>query len=70
MLYICVCMCIYIYIYIYHIYVVVCTDLSDKELHRQVGVGIVVTPRKPTRCNGTTLARNARDAGSIPSLGT
>ena len=31
----------YIYIYIY-IYVVVCTDLTGKEPHRQVGVGSVV----------------------------
>ena len=37
---------IYIYIYIsMHIYtyVIVCTDLWGKELHRQAGVGIVVT---------------------------
>ena len=27
--------------------VVVCTDLSGKELHRQVGVGILVTSGKP-----------------------
>ena len=28
--------------------VVVCADLSGKELHRQVGVGIVVASQKPT----------------------
>ena len=26
--------------------------------------------REPMRCNGSTLARNARDVGSIPSLVT
>ena len=55
------------------IYVVGDTDLSGKELHIQVGVGlvgivgIVVTSKKPMWC---TLARNARDVGSILALGT
>ena len=31
--------------------VVGCTDLSGKELHRPVGMGIVVTSRKPLWCN-------------------
>ena len=48
-----------------YIYLVVCTDLWVKELHIQVGVDIVVTSG-----NGSTLARNARDVGSIPILGT
>ena len=32
--------------------VVGCTDLSGKELHRPVGMGIVVTSEKPMWCNG------------------
>ena len=44
--------------------VVVCIDLSCKELHRQVGVGIVVT-------SGSFLCVmvNAKDVGSIPTQG-
>ena len=45
---------------------VVCTDLSGKKLHRQVGVdtvgslaGVIVI----------TLARDVRDMGSTPTLG-
>ena len=49
--------------------IVVCTDLWGKELHRQVGVGIVVTSGKPMWCNGSTLAWNAKDVGSCPALG-
>ena len=64
---------IYIYIfnasYLYE-FVVVCTDLWGKELYRQAGVGIVMTSGKPTWCNGSTLARNARDVGLSPALGT
>ena len=58
-------------IYSYHCrnIVVVCIDLWGKELHRQVGVGIVVTSGKPTWCNGSTLARNGRDVGLSPTLG-
>ena len=33
-------------------------------------MGIVVTSGKPMRCNGSTLARNAKDVGSILTLGT
>ena len=36
-------------------------------LHRQVGVG---TSGKPMWWNGSTLAQNTRDVGSIPTLGT
>ena len=50
--------------------VVVNTDLQGKELHRQVGVGIVMISGKPKLCNGSTPAWNARDAGSVPTLGT
>ena len=50
--------------------VVVCTALWGKGLHRQVSMGIVVTLGKPTWCNGSTLARNARDVGTSPALGT
>ena len=39
---------------------VVCTDLSDKELHSYVGVGVMVS----------TLAQNVIDVGSILALGT
>ena len=50
--------------------VVVCTDLSSKEPHRQVGVGTVVSDiREPTRCNGCTLTWNCTGVGSIPPLG-
>ena len=54
----------------FDIIVVVCTDLGGKELHRQDGVRMVVTSGKPTWCNRSTLARNARDVGSGPALGT
>ena len=47
--------------------VVVCTNLWGKELHRQMGMGDI---REPMWCNGTTLAQNARDVGSIPVLAT
>ena len=46
--------------------VVDCTDLSCKDLHRQVGMGVLMT----TWCNGSTLAWNARDVDSIPAVGT
>ena len=32
--------------------VVVCTDVSGKKPHKQVGEGIVVTSGKPMLCNG------------------
>ena len=50
--------------------VVACTDLWGKELHRQVGMGIGGDIREPMWCNGSTLARNARDVGLIPVLST
>ena len=46
------------------------TDLLDKELHRQVRVGIVLTSWTNMLCNGMTLTWNARDVRLIPALGT
>ena len=43
--------------------------VEGKELHRQVGVGRVVTSGQPMWCNGSTLARNSRDVDSSPALG-
>ena len=34
-----------------NVIIVDCTALSGKQLHRQVGMGIVVTLEKPTWCN-------------------
>ena len=48
--------------------VVICTDLSGKELHRQLGVGIVVTSESICGVVISTLAWNVRDVGSIPTL--
>ena len=50
--------------------VVVCTDLWSKELHRQVGVGIVVTSGSLHGVMVSTLARTAKGVCSIPFLGT
>ena len=50
--------------------VLVCTDLWGMELHREVGVGIVVTSGKPMWCNDCTLAQNAKDVGLSSTLGT
>ena len=52
--------------------VIVGTDLSasGKELHRQVGVGTVVTSGSLGGVMVNIPAWNARDVGSIPSLGT
>ena len=50
--------------------VVGCTDLSSKELHRQIGVGIVVTSGSLHGVMVSTLAQNAKDVGSILALGT
>ena len=50
--------------------VVGCTDLSDKELHRQVAVGKVVTSGSLCGVMVSILAQNVRDMGSIPTLGT
>ena len=38
---------------------------SSKELHRQVGVGMLVKPGSL----GGVMVRNARDVGSIPTQG-
>ena len=51
--------------------VVVCTELSGKELHRHLIRRVNNADiREPIWCNGSTLAWNARDAGLIPTLGT
>ena len=49
--------------------VVVCTDLSDKELHRQVDVNRVVIPSSLGGLMVNTLAQNASVVNSIPTLG-
>ena len=46
--------------------VVLCTNLPGKEPHKQVVVGRVVTSGS---LDGVTLVWNARDVGSIPTLG-
>ena len=48
--------------------VVVWTDLSGKHLHKQVGVGKVVTSGRLGGVMVTTLVWNARYAGSIPAI--
>ena len=50
--------------------VVVCTDLSGKEPHSNVGVVTVVTSGSLGGVMVSILVQNARDAGSIPSIGT
>ena len=54
----------------WRIYIYVCTDFSSKESHRQVGVDIVVISGSPCGVMVITLAQNAKDMGSIPTLGT
>ena len=49
--------------------VVVCTDLSGKEPHRQVGVSMVVTSGSLGGVMVSTLDQNAKDVCSIPALG-
>ena len=50
--------------------VVVCTDLSGKEPHRQIGIGSVICIREPRRCNGLhTSLGMVRGVGSNPALG-
>ena len=47
--------------------VVICTDISDKELlHTQVGVGKVVTSGSLGGVIVTALPWNARNVGSFP----
>ena len=48
--------------------VVLFTDLSGKELYRQVGVGRILTSRSLDGVMFSTRAWNARDMGSIPAL--
>ena len=50
--------------------VVVCTDISGMETHRQVGVGKMVMLGSLCGVMVCTLARNARDTNLIPALGT
>ena len=48
--------------------VVVCTDLSGKEPHGQVGVSNVMIFSEPSGVMVNMLTRNARDVGSIHAL--
>ena len=50
--------------------ITVCTDLSGKEAHRQVGMDKVVTSRSLAGVMVSTMAQNARDMGRITTLGT
>ena len=50
--------------------IIVCTDLSGKELHRQVGVGIVMTSGSLCGVMVEQWLWNARDVGLSPALGT
>ena len=50
--------------------VVVSTDLSVKELHRQVSMGRVMTSGNLADVMVSTLSQNASDAVLIPTLGT
>ena len=54
--------------HMYYTTVIVCTDLSGKESHRQVGMGRVITSRSLGSVMVRTLSRNARDVGSNPAL--
>ena len=48
-----------------------CADLSGKKLHRQVGVGRMVTSGSLGCIMVSTLPQECRrDVGSIPALGT
>ena len=58
--------CIYIYIYAYGI---VCTDLSGKGPDTQEGVGRMLSSGSLSGAMVSTLARDARDVGSSPTLG-
>ena len=50
--------------------VVVRTDIWGKAPHRQVGGEYSGDIREPRSYNGSTLAQDARDVGSSPTLGT
>ena len=49
--------------------VVDCNDFTGKELHRQVGVGTVMTLGILGSVMVSTLPQNPRRIGSIPALG-
>ena len=50
--------------------VVICTDLWGKELHRQIGVGMVVISGILCGVMVSTLTRNAQHVRLNPTLGT
>ena len=52
-----------------YVLVIVCTDLSSKEPHRQVSMGRVITSGSPGGIMVSTLAWYASDVGLIPALG-
>ena len=47
---------------------VVSFEIAGNALHRQVGVGRVVTPGSLGGVMISTQAQNARDVGSIPTI--
>ena len=49
--------------------VIVCTDLSGKAPHREVGLGSMVTSVSLGGEMVSTLAQNASDVGLITALG-
>ena len=49
--------------------VIVCTDLSGKDQHRQVGVDIVVISGNLDCLMVNTVTMHAINVGSIPTLG-
>ena len=49
--------------------VVVCIDLSGKELHRHIGVGEVVAAGSLGGVMVSTLSQNAMDVASTRALG-
>ena len=49
--------------------VVVCPDLSSKELHIQVDIGMAVTSGSLGDVMVSALVQSARDVGSIPAIG-
>ena len=50
--------------------VAVCTDLSGKEPHRQVGMGSMITSGILGGIMVSTLTWNANEVGSVSALGT
>ena len=62
---------IHMYTYVYAcIYIVVCAYLSGKELHRQIGVGIVAKSGSQGDVMVSTLAWNTKNVRLISTLGT